>query len=292
MRRVREEHSRSGRRANAFSLIELLVVIAVIGVLLSIMLPSLASARESGRKSVCLSNVRQIALGLDTYANDHADRYAPGAADVLGNLNRWHGSRVSRTAAFSPEGGSLTNYLSPPGDAAHGASVLVRSCPTFAPITQRLGAARIGFERSCGGYGYNNAFVGVERELSGGDPATGRVVFRLVTDRVGAKRAGFASPARTLAFADAALADGNGVAGVIEYSFLEPRFWPDFPRARPDPSMHFRHARRANAAWLDGHVSGERQMFSWSSGLFPTRADEHGVGWTGTDDDNGLFCPQ
>jgi prepilin-type N-terminal cleavage/methylation domain-containing protein/prepilin-type processing-associated H-X9-DG protein len=57
-------------RARAFTLIELLVVIAIIAVLIGILLPALASAREAARTSVCLSNQRQIGIGMLTYAND------------------------------------------------------------------------------------------------------------------------------------------------------------------------------------------------------------------------------
>lgn len=60
------------RRRAAFSLIELLVVIAVIAILISVLLPSLAGARELGRQGVCLSNLRQSYVACRLYANDHA----------------------------------------------------------------------------------------------------------------------------------------------------------------------------------------------------------------------------
>ena len=54
-----------------FTLIELLVVIAIIAILAAILFPVFARAREKARQTSCLSNVKEITLGLMMYAQDY-----------------------------------------------------------------------------------------------------------------------------------------------------------------------------------------------------------------------------
>jgi len=60
-----------------FTLIELLVVIAIIAILAAILLPVLASSKEQAQRTKCLSNLRQLAIGMTGYAQDSLDYYVP-----------------------------------------------------------------------------------------------------------------------------------------------------------------------------------------------------------------------
>lgn len=57
-------------RRHAFALIELLVVISIISLLVSILLPALAKAREATQRISCANQLRQILIGLRSYAGD------------------------------------------------------------------------------------------------------------------------------------------------------------------------------------------------------------------------------
>jgi prepilin-type N-terminal cleavage/methylation domain-containing protein len=87
------DKSRRRTARRGFTLVELLVVIAIIGVLVALLLPAVQAAREAGRRSQCMNNLRQLGLGVHNFESAH--RHLPPSARVdlsvtsTGNNGSW-----------------------------------------------------------------------------------------------------------------------------------------------------------------------------------------------------------
>jgi prepilin-type N-terminal cleavage/methylation domain-containing protein/prepilin-type processing-associated H-X9-DG protein len=82
IRKSESERAAAVSAGSAFTLIELLVVIAIIAILAALLLPALATAKAKALRIQCSSQMRQLGLGFNLFADEHEDRYPPAGYET------------------------------------------------------------------------------------------------------------------------------------------------------------------------------------------------------------------
>ena len=236
-------------------MIELLVTVAVIGVLISVLLPALGSARESAHTIACASNQRQLVTGWRSYANQSKDRAMPLAytdlADVgTGDSIFWWGSAGNATGAIDLNRGFLSPHVEP----SRGASS-VYECPSQPPGTYRPQGSTGETSTT---YGYNGYYLSPPK-TPGWSFTIGHQRWKRVAE--------IPNPSTLLVFADTLLAGSRPSST----SLLDPPMlyqgdgeW----RENFAPTTSFRHQRSGsngscNGAHADGSVQAQRAQPEW-----------------------------
>ena len=100
------------KTATRFTLIELLVVVSIIAILAALLLPALQSAKAQATRIDCLNGIRQLAMTLTSYANEH-DFDLPPACDPLTPTIAWTDYLASNQYVNSS---AIASYSGTPGD--------------------------------------------------------------------------------------------------------------------------------------------------------------------------------
>lgn len=166
---------------SGFTLVELLVVIGIIALLISILLPSLAAARNSAAAVSSLSNLRQLGIGLLMYRNENRQAYPVGGMPPVANS-----PRIRWADLLYPYMQNTAVYLSPqlsPDDRERMKKPFAHTCNPLA--NPGILANTIFY----GGYGYNYQYLGNGRNPGG-------------VAQFNARESQITAPSQTIALAD------------------------------------------------------------------------------------------
>lgn len=208
-----------------FTLLELLVVIAVIVLLAALLLPALARSKQGAQRIRCASQLRQLHLAARLYWDDNQERafsYLVHATN--GGRTYWFGwlqDGAEGARDFDPGAGPLYTYLQGRG---------VEICPS---LNYQQAAFKLKARGAAYGYGYN-------LQLSG-------IAMTRVTET-----------SRTALFADCAYINTFLAPASPDHPMLEEFYY--FSASAGEATVHFRHTRRANVAFVDGHVGWEKPL--------------------------------
>ena len=219
-----------------FTLIELLVVIAIIAILAAILLPALQAARERANASDCASNLKQIQLAVNTYADDHRE--------IFPNI---YGGTL--TATTDP----TANWIYSIYKKKYLSGGAVFQCKSQHKKTDDDDAKFLADPVSVklyknGSYGFNWLYLGtrVIDAITGSTPNTPFIW------NTGQSRSKVRRPSGTISLVDVVLAGVPDRGTYVASYFYVSASGPEAEAL--DGNVDPRHFGGCNIAWVDGHV--------------------------------------
>lgn len=268
-----------------FTLIELLVVVLIIMLLAGILLPALKKSQDAGKRGKCSGNLKQLFTAAQSYSVDY--HFYPGARSggAFSGIH-WHGYRSASSEDYDRTQGLLAPYLS--------GNTKVFDCPSMPQLLSTDTSSTNC--RGAGSYGYN--MIGIGGQLYLGVPSATAYESGMPPEK-------FESPSTTVIFGDAATTRTVGsTTYIVETENCTTPYTAsgaagDALRTKKPTAastatcVHFRHGKRANIIWLDGHISSEKKVFSWEKSAAEVESEARAnldVGMFGPKD-NTFFDP-
>ncbi len=237
-------------RTRAVTLVEVLVVMSTTALLLGVLLPSLRAARAQTRSTVCLSNLRQMAIAAQNYTHLNDEYYPPAYL-----TERIDGVQYYRAWDFTSwrvwKGPTAVRHVKP-GFLWMGLTIgKVQQCPSYRGDTN-------AFEDPYSGYNYNISFIGRDE----------------TTSPVGtAKTTEVRHPAQTVLFGDGQYEDGANKFMRAPYG--NPRDASFSDAFRHAGVQGFRHLGQTNAAFCDGSVRSLAVVYTETETSAKAILDKH-----------------
>jgi len=251
---------------SGFTLIELLVVVAIIAILASLLLPVIGAAKQKGLQISCMNNLRQIAIGFNTYLADQNNIFPP---------HKWTGSgygfdgRVAIWATtIQPWTGGKTNLF---------------RCPTINRPRVDFGLRwQWDFNPHHLGYGYNSWFLGVFSHPVAVD-LTGQLSSWISTDQW-FDGANIQSPSDCLL-----VADSNPIPSSTGF-WSSTLWWPKSGDPHFEGVNDTRHQGVGSVLFTDGHAEVRKsEDINPPSNPRDTGDDTHIINWDPRQRDNPRF---
>lgn len=220
--------------AHAFTLIELLMVIAIIAILSAILLPVLSRGKLAAQCGACQSNLRELGAATQMYWSDNAGN---SFAYQLGSTNNgvlywfgWIANGAEGHRPFDLSMGALFPYF-------NGSDVRLCPSPVWSLSRFQLKGTNVIFSYAC------NSFI------FGGPGHSALNAVKVI------------HPADTVVFADSAEVNNYQPPALPTYPLFEEWYYVDletnYTSPNNYPNTHFRHGKKANVTFADGHIEME-----------------------------------
>ncbi len=231
---AKKKRGRLSAGESGFTLIELLMVIAVIGILSAMLVPVLSRGKLAGQCAVCQSNLREMGLATQMYWNDNAGNSFEYQVGTTNNgVLYWFGWIANGSEghrAYDLSTGALYPYF-------NGADVRLCPSPVWSLPRFQPKGTNVIFSYGC------NSFI------FGGPGHTVLNATKIL------------HPADTVIFADGAEVNNFQAPATLTNPLFEEWYYVDletnYTNPNNYPNAHFRHGKKANVTFADGHVELE-----------------------------------